>query len=120
MLPAHQHQVQPSADDATGQRSDDRHPPETVAPAKYFLPQPAIAVNNRGPKSRAGLIAYPALKPNVMPINTTSRPTAIAPWEERGVSVALVANGKHAADQKRRTNDLIDRSAAERQRNSCG
>src|SRR5205807_2225358 len=39
------------------------------------LPHPAIAVNRRGPKSRAGLIAYPALKPNVAPISTTSRPT---------------------------------------------
>ncbi len=38
-------------------------------------PQPATAVKSRGPKSRAGLIAYPELKPNVAPISTTSRPT---------------------------------------------
>src|SRR5437867_5596262 len=38
-------------------------------------PHPAIAVNRRGPKSRAGLIAYPALNPNATPIATTSAPT---------------------------------------------
>ena len=32
-------------------------------------PQPATNVNSRGPKSRAGLIAYPALNPNVAPIS---------------------------------------------------
>ena len=39
------------------------------------MPQPAIAVNSRGAKSRAGLMAYPELNPNVAPISTTSSPT---------------------------------------------
>src|SRR5437588_902575 len=39
------------------------------------LPQPAIQAKMRGPKSRAGLIAYPALAPNEMPTAITIMPT---------------------------------------------
>src|SRR5262245_10718314 len=39
------------------------------------LPHPATAVKSRGAKSRAGLIAYPELNPNVAPMSTTSSPT---------------------------------------------
>ena len=42
---------------------------------KTSLPHPATDVKSRGPKSRAGLIAYPELNPNVAPMSTTSRPT---------------------------------------------
>jgi hypothetical protein len=34
-------------------------------------PHPAMAVNILGPRSLAGLMAYPQLKPNVMPIKNT-------------------------------------------------
>ena len=39
-----------------------------------FVPQPAIAVNIRGPKSLAGLMAYPQLYPKAMPITATTIP----------------------------------------------
>jgi hypothetical protein len=39
------------------------------------LPHPAIQANIRGPKSRAGLIAYPAFAPNETPIAITIKPT---------------------------------------------
>lgn len=38
-------------------------------------PQPATAVKIRGPRSRAGLTAYPQLKPIERPITETTRPT---------------------------------------------
>jgi hypothetical protein len=37
-------------------------------------PHPAMAVNILGPRSLAGLMAYPQLKPNVMPIKNTIKP----------------------------------------------
>ena len=42
---------------------------------KGFSSHPANAVNNRGIKSLAGLIPYPTLMPNDIPIATTRRPT---------------------------------------------
>ena len=36
--------------------------------------QPATQAASRGPKSRAGLIAYPDRAPRLMPITTTARP----------------------------------------------
>src|SRR5580704_3596483 len=62
---------------ASGPTIGTHHQPHHLgSPARNTaLPQPATAVNSRGPKSRAGLIAYPALNPNVIPISTTSAPT---------------------------------------------
>lgn len=44
-------------------------------------PHPAIAVKSLGPRSLAGLIAYPQLYPKVAPITNTTRPimTGIEP-----------------------------------------
>lgn len=41
-------------------------------------PQPAISVNILGPRSRAGLMAYPQFKPKAIPITATRKPTLIA------------------------------------------
>ena len=40
-------------------------------------PYPTTAVSNLGPKSRAGLIAYPQLYPKQIPMFKTTNPTAI-------------------------------------------
>src|ERR1051325_6900371 len=45
--------------------------PPSVSP--LFL-NPATTVNSLGPKSRAGLIAYPCIPPNAIPIATTTIP----------------------------------------------
>lgn len=45
---------------------------------KTSLPQPAIAVKRRGPRSLAGLTAYPELKPIDSPITRTTNPTVKA------------------------------------------
>lgn len=44
---------------------------------KVLSPHPAARVNSRGPRSRAGLMAYPQLRWQVMPITNTDRPTQI-------------------------------------------
>jgi hypothetical protein len=40
-----------------------------------IFPHPCAQAKRRGPRSRAGLIAYPALTPKEIPIATTIRPT---------------------------------------------
>ena len=55
-----------------------------VVPGRATLPQPAKKANSRGPKSRAGLIAYPALGPYDMPIAPTAAPTSQGPMLPAG------------------------------------
>ena len=45
--------------------------PSTV-PGNAVCPQPARQANTRGPKSRAGLLTYPALAPKDIPMAATT------------------------------------------------
>lgn len=49
-----------------------------LAAEKVFDPQPAIAVNIRGAKSRAGFTAKPQLKPKLAPMTMRERPMSTA------------------------------------------
>ena len=57
----------------------------------HACPYPVIHSANRGPKSRAGLIAYPALVPQAIPMATTTRPmTTGARLDSGGVALTEV------------------------------
>src|ERR1035438_10312797 len=56
----------------------------TIGTQKTMLPSvrplflnPATTANSRGPKSRAGLMAYPCIPPNDIPMATTTAPTSV-------------------------------------------
>ena len=105
------------AEHAAGERSHDWHPPPIPswsAARNTFLPHPPTAVNSRGPRSRAGLIAYPQLKPKVIPISTTSAPTQIGARFVGAPIFSGVGDPENAGDEQRGPDDLIDQSTRQR------
>ena len=52
----------------------------TRAYVKGRAPHPATEVKILGPRSLAGLMAYPQLRPKLRPIANTTRPTAAGIW----------------------------------------
>ena len=62
-----------------------------------LLPQPAHAVNSRGPKSRAGLTAYPQFMPNAIPMAMTRNPqqSGISPVGIRLFRLSTIAMMQH-------------------------
>ena len=68
-----------------------------------LYPQSALAFNvpprkrptvQRGPRSRAGLIAYPVVPPQLTPIAHTKMATGNAPIEPKPIGVLSVVPGK--------------------------
>jgi len=55
---------------------------------KTSTPQPLMYVNNRGPKSLAGLRAYPQFEPIETPMTSTKAPTKTG-WRQSGTEVFL-------------------------------
>ena len=95
-------------------RRHDRHPPPAVPRAEHLAAHPATAVKRRGPKSRAGLIAYPELKPKAAPMATTSNPTSTGPCPAAGGALRLSVSAKMTADEQRRADHLVDEPSRKR------
>ena len=53
-------------------------------PGMARSPHPATQAKSLGPRSRAGLIAYPALAPKEIPIAATARPMTSGPIFDNG------------------------------------
>ena len=116
---AHARIVEPSAGDGADARRHNRHPPPAVAAVNTSPPQPATAVNRRGPKSRAGLMAYPVLKPKLAPIATTSRPTITGVRPAGAGELRRVGDAEDDAHQQPGADRFVDEADGDVV-NGCG
>src|SRR4029450_9049349 len=79
---------------------------------------PVTQEASRGPKSRAGLIAYPDRAPRLIPITTTARPMMNGAMLAPGAllrAAGRVGDGQAQHHQRGRADDLAAQPAEDRQ-----
>ena len=71
---------------------------------------PATTANKRGPKSRAGLMAYPFIPPNEIPMATTSSPMTMGAKFAPGSALSLSTTAKIRPTRQSGTDDLVKKA----------